>query len=191
MSEDPTPTDAGLRDGADPALNGNHAPDRSGSVAELWPRVVELEREARWLSAKCDNLRHSCRGLLRTVGSPGPLTDEQVRLITAESPRRSQAEAIEEAIRLREERSAGLPPIPSGSTVEQLTRRVAELQPAVAALTAQREALRPIFLALAEAFEPFVPPTEEEIAEMWRAAQGPPGPSIGDIIAEFERENRP
>ncbi|HVK17471.1 MAG TPA: hypothetical protein VM533_11015 [Fimbriiglobus sp.] len=188
MSEEPIHPDT--PDGAGSPSNEDNGPDRNSTLAGLWVRVVELEREARWLSAKCDHLRHSCRGLLQTVGSPGPLTDEQVRLITAESPRRSQAEAIEEAIRLREERSAGLPPVPSGSTVEQLSRRVAELQPVVAALTTQREALRPIFLALAEAFEPFAPPTQEEVEEMLRAADGTPGPSILDLINEVERELR-
>jgi hypothetical protein len=191
MSEDPTPTDASPQEGADPTRNGNHTPDRNGSVADLWARVVELEREARFLSAKCNELRHSCRDLLAEVGSPGPLTEDQVRSVRSDAPRLSQDEVFAEYRRLREERAAGVPPVSPGTTAEQLSRRIADLQPAVAALTAQREALRPIFLTLAGEVMPLEPPTEEEIAEFWRLAQGPPGPSIGDIIAEFEREHRP
>jgi hypothetical protein len=187
MSEDPIPVDPGP---GDAAPNGDETPRRPDALAKLWARVVELEREARWLSAKCDHLRHSCRARLDAVDSPGPLTEEQVRLVRTDAPQQSEADAVEELIRLRKERAAGPPPIPPGSTTEQLARRIAELELTVAVLAARREELRPIFLALADALEPFTPPTEQEIAEMLRAADGPPGPSILDIIAEFEAEAR-
>jgi hypothetical protein len=187
MPEDPIPVDPGP---GDAAPDDDGTPRRPDALAKLWARVVELEREARWLSAKCDHLRHSCRAMLDAVESPGPLTEEQVRLVRTDAPRQSEDEAFAEFRRLREERAAGLPPVPPGSTAQQLARRVTELEPAVAALAARREELRPIFLALADALAPFTPPTEQEIAEMLRAADGPPGPSILDIIAEFETEHR-
>jgi hypothetical protein len=190
VSEDPinpdTPNGAGS-----PDANGVPASGRAHPLAGLWARVVELEREARFLSAKCDELRHSCRDLLAEVGSPGPLTEDQIRSVRSDAPRLSQDEVFAEYRRLREERAAGMLPVPPGATAEQLSRRLADLQPAVAALASRRESLRPIFLALAGEVMPIEPPTEEEIAEFWRLAQGPPGPSIGDIIAEFEREHRP
>lgn len=177
MSEDPTPPDTGS---SDPSANGDH----TGSLGGLWARVVELERESRWLSAKCDELRHSCRDLLAAVGSPGPLTEEQVRSLHSDVPRVSQEEAFAEYRRLREERAAGIPPVQPGATTEQLSRQIAELRSAIAALTAHREALRPIFLALAEAFEPDAPPTEEELHDM---LHGPRGRPLIEIIEEHER----
>jgi hypothetical protein len=190
MSEEPiqpdTPDGAGT-----PGANGVPASDPTHSLAGLWARVVELEREARYLSAKCDHLRHSCRSLISTVGSPGPLTDEQVSSIRTEIPQRSQADAVEEFIRLKEERAAGLPPLPDRATAEALSRRRSELEPEVARLATRHEELRRAYLALAEAFEPFRPLTAAEVEEMLRAADGPPGPSILDIIKEVERELRP
>ena len=152
----------------------------------MWARVVELEREARWLSAKCDELRHSCRDLLAEVGPPGPLTEDQVRSLHSDVPRLSQEEAFAEYRRLREERAVEMPPVPSGATAEQLARRIAELQPAVAILTVRREELRPLFLALAETFDPFAPPSEEELQDM---LHGPRGRSLIEIIEEYERES--
>lgn len=192
MSEDPidpdTPDSAGT---PDPTANGIPASDCGHSLAGLWERVVELEREARFLSAKCDELRSSNRDLLASLDGNGPLTPAQVAEVRADLPQRPWREALDEYNRLRIEREAGLPPPPPGATTEQLARRVADLEPTVAALVGRREKLRAIFLALGNVVMPFEPPTEEEIAEMWRAAEGPPGPSIGDIIAEFEREHRP
>lgn len=183
MSEDPIPTDSG----AEPLADEDHTPDQNGSVAELWTRVVEMEREARWLSAKCDELRHSCRDLLAAVGSPGSLTEEQVRSLHSDAPQVSLEEVFAEYRRLREERAAGAPPAPPGATAEQLARQIAKLRPAADALTARRESLRPIFLALAEAFEPDAPPTEEELHDM---LHGPRGRPLIEIIEEHERGPR-
>ncbi len=185
MSEDPTPTDPGVPDRVPPPADGEPAPDPNGAVAGLWARVVELEREARWLSAKCDELRHSCRDLLAAVGPPGPLTEDQVRSIQSDTPQRSSDEVFTEYRRLREERAAGLPPPPSGVTAGQLTCRIADLERTATALAARRAELRPIFLALADAFDPFAPPAEEELHDM---LHGPRGRPLIEIIEERERE---
>jgi hypothetical protein len=179
MSEDPTPAEDGLR--PTPAPGGETPADRNGAAAGSWARLVELEREARFLSAKCDDLRHSCRDLLAAIDPPGPLTDEQVRSIQSDPPRRSRDEVYAEYYRLREEKAAGLPVPPK----EHPAGRIAELEQQVAALTARRVELREAFLALVERVVPFEPLSVEEL---WDMLHGPRGRPLIEIIEECERE---
>jgi hypothetical protein len=80
----------------------------------------------------------------------------------------------------------GHPPA-GGESVEALTRRVAELEVALAAMTRQREETRRMFFELYDyAFPDDPPPTEAELLEERKTLV--PG-SISDFLAQLEQEH--
>ena len=75
---------------------------------------------------------------------------------------------------------------PAADETVALTRRVAELEVALAAMTRQREETRRMFFELYDyAFPDDPPPTEAELLEERKTLTTN---SISDFLAEFERE---
>src|SRR5581483_10021313 len=101
---------------------------------------------------------------------------EPVARDLAEHPPEMTTDEVMEALRGL---AFGEPVPPSDTPADRLPHRVAELG-------AERERLRQHFFTLFDAaFPDHKPPTEEELL---REMQEPPGPSISEVIAEFERE---
>lgn len=69
--------------------------------------------------------------------------------------------------------------------IEELTRRVAALETALARITLERDREQKHVYAELEADDPFVPPTPEEIHQM---LNGPYGQPVEEILDEFLKQ---
>jgi hypothetical protein len=128
-----------------------------------------------------------CRSLLDQVGSPGPLTEGQVRNLTADLPRLSMPQIVEQLAELRatpavarECRFANVSRESLDSTLSSLIQQRSEL-------VIEYKQLQRTFATLYEAAYQSEEPTVEEIE---RLAAEPPGEPIAAILAEFGTESR-
>lgn len=163
--------------------NGVTGQPQSASWSDpVWERAERLAAEARWLAAKCELLRDTCRTLLATAPKPFPVTPRQSELLAVPSqPPERLLETMRETM------------IPTGPRPVHLTDEVIESAAMVSArlvneLSGQRTELRTLYLALFEELCPSDPLTEEDVRQLMAE---PIGPSIEQIVAELEREAAP
>lgn len=169
MSED-------RRDDPDaPAAGVNGHPEANGPATPP-DRRPELAN----LRAKVADLRRWCREFLDDPAAAGVLPADVVADLRAVEAAVSQDEA--NALYLAVAKGEPVPP--SHPAFRPGPGEPARPDEAVAALSAERERLRQAFFAVYDRLYPDDMPTEEEIL---RGMQGPSGPSISEMIAEYER----
>jgi hypothetical protein len=81
-------------------------------------------------------------------------------------------------------------PDPEKPTIESLQREIAELRFQLARKTTEADLYRETVYDLYRDKIPFTPMTEEEARELMNTPPAPPGESLGDLIADLQRELR-
>lgn len=162
------------------------SPESIPAGADLAYRVTALDRQRRWLELKCEDLRRSCRELFGVLNGHSPLSPAEVADLQTDRPHRPLGEVFADFRLLREE--AGRMVQPTGEPDGVLAARAVELAEAVTGLRRRRAELRRMYLVMSDAAVPVEPLTDDEVVELMRAADGPAGPSILDIVAEVEAE---
>jgi hypothetical protein len=140
----------------------------------------DLSREVVMLRARCSNLRHWCRLMLEDPASSGVLPESTVTDLLSVAPEVSEPEGQEAvALLARGEK------VPQAHPLAPTTGDPISLKATVSRLSPEWERLRQSFFKLFDHLHPGDDLTEEYLLE--QRAQGPLL-SMGEIIAEFERE---
>ena len=148
----------------------------------VWERAERLAAEARWLTSKCGLLRDACRTMLAAAPKAFPLTSRQSEWLAM--PGQSPIQLLE----AMHESLTSSAPRPANLTNEEIESAAATSAQLVSELSVQRAELRTLYLSLFEELYPSDPLTEEDIR---RLMTEPIGPSIEQIVEEFERETAP
>ena len=166
----------------DPTLDADAQSSHTQSGTNGVPHADRdaLAREVVMLRARCSNLRHWCRLLLNDPAATGALTQEIEAELRATAPEVTEPEGQVVVALLA--RGGNVPP---NHPLAPPAIEPANLRATIARLSPECERLRKAFFTLYDYLHPDDDLTEEFFLE--QRAQGP-GPSIAELIAQFERE---